>query len=177
MPDPNVMFKDLDKAIEAIPRLLGGVMLRFYQDSWQRQGYVSQSYEAWKLRAQPDASEARYGRRAVLVRRGHLRRSLRLRVKGRRVTVYTNKPYAQIHNEGGTVSATQAVPAAKVKAHTRKLANGTRVSVKTYDRGAYSRKVSFRMPQRQFMDVPGEALSPVLERRLFLQLQKYLSDV
>jgi phage gpG-like protein len=69
--------------------------------------------------------------------------------------------YAQIHNEGGTVSAK-----ASVKTHSRTSRTGKSHKVK-----AHNRNVNFKMPQRQFM---GE--SKELERQIVQMIDEKLSN-
>lgn len=84
--------------------------LAFYQGSFRKQGFEDVSVEKWEKRkpilikkkgvyiSKPNDSN-----RAILVKSGRLRRSLRKSVSGMEITFASDLPYAQIHNEGGAV--------------------------------------------------------------------------
>ena len=77
------------------------------------------------------------------------------------VTIGTDKPYAQIHNEGGTVKQNITI-----KAHSRKQ-KGRTENVKEY-----KRKREFKIPKRQFI---GE--SAILMRRIERFVQREITAI
>lgn len=162
-PDLSGEAKAMEKLFKALPTIAGNMALNFYNDSWRREGFVGDRFKKWARRARPDADTRS---RRLLVKSGNLRRSLRMKVSGNQVTIYTDIPYAQIHNEGGKVSGT-----ANIKAHTRRT-GGKRVQVR-----AHSRQVNFTVPQRQFMDVPGSEISPFLRRRIVENVKKAMDKI
>lgn len=172
MPRPiRVDFPDFDQAavqsgqmFAQLPRILGNMAKNYFDDSWRRQGWQDKQRVKWQSRSRKDANPKR---RAILVKSGRLRRSLSMRVIGQSVLIFTDVPYAQIHNEGGQVTGTAAV-----KSHTRRLANGKKVTVR-----AHKRSVNFTMPQRQFMSKPGDALPSVLERRMQLHVERAIERI
>jgi phage gpG-like protein len=154
-PDFTRMQGDFQKIVGSLPGIVGNAAVNFYKDSWNRSGYIDQGIKKWPPRKR-SASRAR-----ILVRTGRLRRSIRYRTTGSRIHLFTDVPYAQIHNEGGAVNTS-----ANVRAHTRRMKNGY-ANVR-----AHSRRVNFTMPQRQFMDIPGRPISRLLDKRIRLILQK-----
>jgi phage gpG-like protein len=161
-PDFKREQQELTRLFAALPRLAGNIALNHYDSSWDREGYLSNRLSRWKQRARPDANQARLGPRKILVRTGRLRRSLQMRVSGKTVTIYTDAPYAQAHNEGFSGTVNQ-----RVKAHTRR---GRPVR-------AHSRTMNVRLPQRQFMDIPGRPLNPLIEKRIVMQIEKALTKI
>lgn len=124
--------------------------MNFFKQSFKRQGFIDEHYRRWKDRK--DKSKSSRGRK-ILVKSGRLRRSIRITKKGRNyVEVGTNVPYAQIHNEGGTVRKE-----VRVREHTRRSAAGsTRTARKSRTRKkttvkAHSRKMNLTQEQRQFI--------------------------
>jgi len=122
-----------------LPDVLGTVALNFFVDSFRRQGWRDKGLTKWKR------PEGKVG--AVLVKRGHLRNSLRkLIATWQRTEVGTKLPYAAAHNEGfeGTVN---------VKAHTRRKYQRTtgkrKEATSSYGVRAHTRKMSLK--QRQFL--------------------------
>jgi phage gpG-like protein len=145
-------FKQLKKEL---PIITGEESVKFFQDSFRRQGFLNQTVEKWAPR-----KSKRRG--AILVKSGRLRRDIqRGYTSWNRTVIKTSVPYAKVHNEGfkGIV---------KVKTHQRgefgkrKVGTGT-YSIKTkkerkrtekYKTGSktiegYSKMVT--IPKRQFM--------------------------
>lgn len=141
-----MVFKQHLKAIEAaLPELVQELTVEarlFFDSSWTNKGFTDSTLTAWK----PVKDKKGNIKARPLVESGALRRSLRTEVNGSTGVVYTEIPYAQIHNEGGTLKYT-----ANVRAHTRK---GKPVA-------AHTRNVNHDMPQRQYMGT-----SKVLEDRM-----------
>jgi phage gpG-like protein len=136
----------------------------FYIDSFNRQAWLDEKRSVWKSRKKKDGNEKQQGSRAILIGKGsgQLRRSFRAEANGNIATVTNNKPYAQIHNEGGTIETTQ-----NIKQHQRKTKTGKITTVKSH-----TRSVKITIPQRQFMDIEGQPMSKTLQKRLNLHFQK-----
>lgn len=140
--------------------------VNFSKERFVRKNWVDDSREPWKDRARED-------RGSLMIRTGRLKRSIR-KIKASRnsVTIGTNVPYAEIHNEGMTDKTV------RVRAHTRKRKDKTvkrkdktvKRKDKTVKVKAHSRKMD--MPQRRFI---GE--SALLQRRLERNLQKQLNNI
>lgn len=74
--------------------------LTFFKDSFRKQGWTDASFVAWPKRQQPDYRPGG----AVLTQTGNLRDSLQvLNRSALRIVFGTHSPYAQVHNEGGTI--------------------------------------------------------------------------
>lgn len=158
-PDLSKEAKAGEKFFRGLPRIIGNMAKNFYDDSWKREGFIDKRIEKWPRRSSPDKGK---GRRRTLVKTGRLRRSIRMRVSGSRVTIFTEVPYAKIHNEGGKVTGT-----ANVKAHTRKIGKGRKA--KKVPVKAHKRRFNYTMPKRQFM---GE--SDLLNRRIIKNVEQQL---
>lgn len=139
--------QELVAAIQAAPHLAGSAALKHYNKSFRTGGWNG---TPWQAR---NANAPRNTGRALLVDTGKLRQSLRADVQGMSVTISTDRTYAATHNEGLRVSGT-----ASVKSHLRKKKKGGKAVVK-----AHTRNMNFTMPQRQFMDIPGQPLNSILE--------------
>lgn len=161
-PDFRKEDGELHRLFRALPRLAGNLALNHYDSSWDREGYLSNGMTRWPRRRRPDANQATRGTRKILVRSGRLRRSLQMRVAGSRVTIFTDVPYAKAHNEGFQGQATQ-----RVRAHTRR---GRPVK-------AHSRRMNINLPQRQFMDIPGRPLNPLIEKRIVANIERSLRQI
>lgn len=151
---------------KSLTRKAGGMILEFFKGSFRRQGWWNGRKKKW---ADRKGKKRRNKGRAILVKSGRLRRSIRVinAVQGK-VTVGTDVPYAQIHNEGGEYTSTQNVSSHSRKAHGRKgytTRDGRKVkrgTVQEHVVKSHSRTRKVSMPKRQFMGT-----SAALERQLY----------
>jgi phage gpG-like protein len=158
--DLAASIRSLEDIFKKMPDWAGREAVNFYKESFTRQAYIDNKVSNWAKRAgkQPKKS------RAILVQSGALRRSLRYKISGSRIVVFTDVPYAQVHNEGLQVTGTQSVGAFQ-----RKSRSGKKHPVRVH-----SRTRNFKMPQRQFMDVPNGKISAFLEKRFVLHIGRAL---
>ena len=167
--DPGYIAKltKLGKLKNKFPEMAAIEAVNFTKERFIRKNWVDRTAKAWdKRKPSPEwHSEARKkenNRGSLMIKSGRLKRSIRkIKVTANSVTIGTDVPYAQIHNEGGTVN--QIV---QVKAHSRQR-KGRTSNVK-----AFSRKRKIKMPQRQFI---GE--SAILLRRLERMVQREITEI
>lgn len=129
MRDLKHIGKDLAAKARLLKQIVKGDLQRIiaveginhFHSSWDKEGFVDKALRKWPPRSEPKnkfkkkggqrKSYKRWqaknkGRRLLISHRtdtkgGHLRHSLAYRIVGTRVIFYTDKPYAQVHNEGG----------------------------------------------------------------------------
>lgn len=153
------------------PALVGGLAVQFFQDRFKRQGWLDRRFEPWPKRKREDRNPRR---RAILVKTGRLRRSIRVASRtASSVLVGTDVPYAQVHNEGFSGPVRQNVRAHNVRAHSRKR-DGRRERVRAHSRQAHARTMQQNIPQRRFMG-ESDLLNRRIERHLENELRKELS--
>ena len=154
-------LRDFRAITKDLPGYIGTEAVRFFKGSFDRQGFIDESYERWKPRK---AGARRNKGRKILVDRATLKRSIRITNKtSNSVTVGTNLPYARIHNEGGTIKAN-----ARVKAYRRKIKQAFGKKLKKMviaQVREHTRKMNLTIPQRQYI---GNSL--FFERRMEMQL-------
>ncbi len=170
--DLAAQLRDINDLIKKLPDWAGREAVNFYKDSWRRQGYINANFEKWAARKESKwgkKSKRKAKSRAVLVQSGQLRRSIRYKVSGNTINIFTDVPYAQVHNEGQNIAVTQTVEAHTRKAHKRAGKRVKETTVRTH-----SRKMNFKMPKRQFMDIPGQRISPFLEKRFVKHIERAL---
>lgn len=165
----------LENVHRQMPTLVGGIAVTFFKERFKQQNWVDVNTQPWKKRKESRAQRKKNAGRAVLVKSGRLRRSIRVTRKGRDfVAVGTDVPYAQIHNEGGRIRGTVTVkkhtrgsfymdevskPGARKEKWVKKKAGDVQVK-------SHSRKMNTNIPQRQFM-----GSSAVLRQKLHRQMQ------
>jgi hypothetical protein len=160
----------LVKVYRQSPILIGGLAVDFYKQSFKRQGFIDKSYERWPGRVRQDKNKRR---RAVGVKTGRLRRSIRVRAKTQRyVYIATDVPYAQRFNEGFTGTVNQSVKEHKVRKHRRRQ-RGKNVTVKEHTRSAHKRTLKVSQEARTFMG-KSRFLEKRIEKNLEAQIKKEL---
>lgn len=137
------------------PTEAGNTALRFIDGNFRAQGWQGGSFQRWK-------ANKRKGR--ILVKKGHLRNATYYVVAPGVATIRNTRPYAQIHNEGGSINKKVTVRAFVKKAYSRKKNNGRgRVKVRSHTVGTHTRQMNLTLPQRQFAPTPTSP-SPVLNK-------------
>jgi phage gpG-like protein len=115
MPNPfepilNDMRSNLSRRLEALPAKAGALIVFNSNQAFINQGWTDETFEPWAPR-QVEEKGGKKGNegaaitgRAILVKSGRLRRSIRIISSTlNSVTVGTDVPYAQAHNEGGEI--------------------------------------------------------------------------
>lgn len=91
----QILKPQLEKVVDA----MGVLAVNHYTTSFRNQGFTDESLQAWKPRKRTERS--RMGNRAILVKSGRLRRSIRSKRFGVfSIKIYTDIPYASVHNNG-----------------------------------------------------------------------------
>ena len=121
------------EALRGMPEQIGMMAVNFTKQRFVDQNWLYTSPQPWKKRSRNRRGGKARQRGAVLVDSGRLKRSIRIiKTTLDTVTIGTDVPYAQVHNDGFDGKQ-------YVKAHTRK---GRTVK-------AHRRKM--KMPKRQFL--------------------------
>jgi len=167
-PDWRREYISLQELADNLPIWAGNTALNFFLDSWRRQGWLDERLERWKPRKEQDG---RTGRRGILIGKGsgRLRRSLRMRSGPDYFEVYTNNPYAKIHNEGGRITQR---PTARQRRffwamHAKAKKSGTKEEARKWKAMALADQIRIDIPRRQFM---GD--SRLLQRRIALHVKR-----
>ncbi|MBQ3658020.1 MAG: phage virion morphogenesis protein [Bacteroidales bacterium] len=135
------------KAFRELPEQIGMLAVNFAKQRFVEQNWLYTSPQPWKERKRNRRGGEARQKGAVLVDSGRLKRSIRIiSTTPLSVTIGTDVPYAQIHNDG--FSGVQSV-----KAHTRKGKNVR----------AHRRKM--KMPKRKFI---GNSAALMLEIEKFI---------
>jgi phage gpG-like protein len=136
-----------------------------YVKSFKDQGFTDENYEKWKPRKGEitgfSVSKRSKGSRAILVKSGDLRRSIKKNVNKSilQVTISSDLPYSAVHNYGETINVSSRTGAGTITAKVRgsgKFVDGVfkkgraktiKLLGKAYTTGSYT----INMPQRQFI--------------------------
>ena len=180
----NEFAAELEKKTKALekyarvefPRMAGRKVLRFIDGNFRAQGWQGRSFLPWQ-RNKTNTT--------ILIRRGTLRRSINMQTSDGMVRIYTNCPYARVHNRGfnGTVT---------VKAFTRNKYTATRIGTGRYTKNGNERMKTVHQvsgssqvkshirkmntPRRQFMPESWDD-SPVLVNALRRDVIKAIKQI
>lgn len=146
----------LDRVRIRLPQAMADAARNFFVDSFTKQGWdTGHGIKKWKPSKKSDGRR----RRAILVKTGRLRKSIRIRhATFRRITIAAEAPYAAAHNFGVDETVT-------VRAHTRRTygrvqekyttsSGKERTRTKRVETGSHivrSHTRHMQLPQRQFM--------------------------
>lgn len=166
-PDFIAKLDRLTKLYRKFPEMAAIEAVNFSKERFVRKNWVDRNATAWKPRKpSPEWHSEEQNRAAargsLMVKSGRLKRSIRkIKVTRTSVTIGTDVPYAQAHNEGEIINTT-----VNVKAHSRKR-KGREHQVK-----AFTRKRKITLPERRFI---GE--SAILLRRIERMVQKEITEI
>lgn len=173
---PDFKHGEMRRMFHNLPRIIGRMAVNFYVQSFRRSGFIDQRYERWPARkpAYDNGRKRRGGNRALLIQSGRLRRSIRVvRMTNKSVTVGSDVPYAQIHNEGGTIRHPGGTPYIVIKGKVRFIRKTT--ATRRANAGQYVKRTKphmIAMPKRQFM-----GQSDVLNQRIMLNIKHAIEKI
>lgn len=177
--DLRLMGGQLNGLVRELPQLAGAEVLESIDENFHSESFFG---TPWPTRpdTEKDGRAIEDDGRALLVRSGRLRRSFELDVRGLTLIIHTDTPYAQIHNEGGTITGSVNVAAFKrnrsetdeVSAPGARKAKYTKSVIGRHLVKAHTRTVNTTIPQRQFM---GE--HPDLDKRLGTLIEAELDTI
>lgn len=135
---------ELEQALNRLPKKVKDIGLQFFKSRFRAQGWHDATFMPWKKRKGADKKGKG---RAIMIKSGRLRNSLRGRVMGNDVIWGTDVPYAKVHNEGGEITRyARSELFVRNRSKKGKFKRGT-----TAGQGFTFKGSSRRMPQRQFM--------------------------
>lgn len=182
-------IQNLEVAYSRISQGVATVAVNFFKERFRAQNWADTRTEPWKKRKDNPhwaRKKERSNNRAILIKTGRLRRSIRkISVTPDLITIGTDVPYAAMHNNGfrGTITQT-------VKAHNRnrtkfgvterkQLKTRTRIKYGRVPTGAtsqvraHTRNIRVNIPRRQFMG-PSRVLNTQIERFITAELIRAL---
>lgn len=141
---------NVSRAIDRLPNRIAAEAVRFSKDRFRAQNWIDNITEPWAKRKINRGSKQRQ-RRGILIDKARLFRSIRkVYASAQVVIIGTDVEYAQAHNDGLRIRATQSVRQMTRRAHTR-VRGGRREQVSAHTVSAHKREVNFKMPRRRFI--------------------------
>ena len=91
----------------ALPVIVGKKAVDFFQEGFQNEGFTDSNLEPWqevKRRQNPKTKGAASSRKILTGATGDLGESIQYTPGTAEVTIHSDKPYAEAHNEGTTTA-------------------------------------------------------------------------
>jgi len=152
----------LSNAYSKVPNEVAALAVNFSKERFREQAWLDVTKTKWKPRAQRRKGGAKKSQ-TLLVNTGRLKRSIRkIYAHESGVLIGTDVPYAQIQNDGGTISQNVTVKSFNKKSYSR-TRKGRKETVKAHPVKSHSRKMNLKIPARPFI---GESYT--LQRRIYL---------
>jgi phage gpG-like protein len=177
--DFDLKVERVANAIRGIPRRAATLAVNFSKDRFRAQNWVDHTTQPWKPRSTKTwRKKAERPGRAILVKSGRLRRSIRvISVSAERIIIGTDVPYAEAHNDGFRGKVKQLV-----KKHTRRRygrVSSTNIETrKTSSRRGmigeitvkeHERTIDQNIPRRRFIG-SSAVLNSQLERMITVEI-------
>lgn len=155
----------INSAIAELPPIVGNLVVNNALDNFKNQAFNGQ---AWKARQ--NKSKRGNGRQNILVQSGALRRSIRIiRSTATSVTVGSDLPYADVHNEGGEIKRKARSETFVRNRYSKGKRKGKFAKGTTSGRGYSFRAYSYRMSKRQFL-----GRSPALDTAINKTVKRHI---
>lgn len=162
-PDFRATRSSLNDIFKNLPQWAGNEYLNNSVSSFRRGGYIDNRFEPWPERKNKDEG------RATLVKRGALRRSIRMRFGADWFEIFTESEYAKLHNEGGRVEVTKKMRGYFWAMHYKAKKRKQNEDADFWRSLALTKKPYLEFPKRQFMGDSG-----ILRRRVVAQVERGL---
>ena len=135
---------ELEQAINKLPKKVKDIGVQFFKSRFRAQGWYDSTFMPWKARKGKDTKGKG---RAILIKSGRLRNSIRGRVFGSDIVFGSDVKYAKVHNEGGLITKH-----ARSELFVRNRYTSGRFKKGTSPGQGHTYKSStYKMPKRQFM--------------------------
>jgi len=155
-----------------LPQQIGTLAVNFSKQRFVEQNWHDTAPEPWTPRRHLRRGGKRRQNGAILVDSGRLKRSIRIvAVTPTSVTIGTDVPYAQIHNDGFNGSQSVRAHTQRVKEHQRKQKvkgkkgkwKTKKVTVKAHTRNIKAHTRNMKMPRRRFLGSSAELEKQIME--------------
>jgi len=138
---------ELEGVYRKLPRIAGQIAVRFSKERFKTKDWVDNRTEPWGNRKDNFANPIMVGKQS-----GALRRSIRIvRVTPRYVIIGSDKPYARIHNEGGSIPVTEKMKKFFYWKYLNAKEANKKKDAEFWFNMYISKKKNIRIPRRQFM--------------------------
>lgn len=159
----------IDYCRDDVPVVIGTEAVNYFKSNFENEAWEG---EKWAPRStkRPGGTNGQ----KVLSKSGELAESIDYRHEGGTVVIYSDKPYAQIHNEGGTIQLTEQQRKYFWAQHYLYAEAGNDDLAEQYKWLALAKEI--KMPQRQYMG-ESEALILNISDKIVRDLTRILNGI
>jgi len=154
-------------------RIMGIEGTKHFKKSFQDEGFTDETLQKWedlKPSTIKNKTRANGSTPGILTNQGHLGDAVDWNADYNGVTFKNDRPYAQVHNEGGTVSkGARSETFVRNRGTNNRFAPGT-----TAGKGFSFKESSFQMPKRQFMG-PSKKLEEKIVEKITKRLDRLMN--
>ncbi|MEN9447129.1 MAG: hypothetical protein RJA25_419 [Bacteroidota bacterium] len=145
------MKEKLEQAINFLKggdilEIIGVEAINHFKQSFEDEGFTDKSLDKWDTRKSKRLTR---NEQKTLSDTGELAESIDYRVEGNTVIIYSDKPYAQIHNEGGEITVTPKMRSFFIAKHYEAKEAGNTEAQDMWQAMFFSDKIT--IPKRQFI--------------------------
>lgn len=165
----------LANAYKKLPTEIATIAVNFSKERFREQNWWNTSKTQWKAR-KINRKGSKKKSQTLLVDTGRLKRSIRkISANENQIIIGSDVPYAQIHNDGGTIRETVTVKSYNKKAYNRKAHTRTvrgrkqnvkAGTIKSHNVNSHTRNMNVTIPARPFIGQSAE-----LEKRILNHIQ------
>lgn len=151
-----------------VPVVIGVEAINHFKESFVNEGFTNQSLDKWAPRKTNRTSST--NSQPILTKSGELADSIDYRVEGSLLVIYSDKKYAQIHNEGGVIVVTNNMRSYFWSQYYLAKEAGDTTLMEQFKSMALAKEI--KIEQRQFI---GE--SEVLNKRIADKILRDLTNI
>lgn len=168
-----LMCENVNRVINIIPHKAATIAVNFSKERFVKKNWVDKSEIPWK--------KTRKRKGSTLIKSGRLKRSIRkVHVGADYAVIGTDVPYAQPHNDGGTIEGVELVRTHKRRAHKRKahIRSGKRIkagNISAHVVKSHKRKYKRTFTQRRFIG-RSQKLTDQIVTMVNLEIKKVVAN-
>lgn len=169
------------------PRIAATEAVKFFRESFVREGFLDRSLSPWGRRQSP------LGGKRLLFGTGNLMRSIRPRsIDASSAIVESDTPYSAVHNDGGSITVTPQIKkywwaqyyklSGKIKKTSRGRVSQSKTNRTTNRKAEFCKAMALmkigtkiKIPKRQFMG-HSETLMGNLDKWVATQISQFLNN-
>jgi phage gpG-like protein len=142
---------------EDVPVIIGTEAVNHFKNNFQEEGFDGNKWDSRKTKRAGGTNGQK-----ILTFSGELSESIDFRIEGDTIVIYSDKPYAEIHNEGGIITLTDKQKKFFWAKHKEAKDAGDTDMADQYKAFALSKQLIIK--QRKFMGESKELLRKIIER-------------
>ncbi|MCF6185027.1 MAG: phage virion morphogenesis protein [Bacteroidales bacterium] len=161
-------LRGLANALQGIVNDVAVISADAFDRNFEKESFFGKPWKPSKYVEQENAKRKKS--RHILQNRGHLRKSINYGTFGNTIRFYSNLPYANIHNEGGTIKH----PGGTAYFYDKKKGKPVWISNRTAYGKNYARTKAHKIeiPQRQFIG-DHKLLEKMIEEHIEKEIMKH----